>query len=228
MKQKKSIENVSLTFECPQNWDAMAVCGNGRFCTVCQKIVYDFTDKSQKDYEIALRQHGGQMCGRFTSTQMAPSVNFAQVAALAALSITAAYGNAQTLDTIAPPPQAIMGEIALPRMQKDKNDNVFCLFAEQQPEFLGGQAAMHQFIKDSLKYPMVSQENEIQGTVYVSFIVETDGQLTNINVKRGISGGCNEEAVRLVNLMSGQWKAGKQMGKPVRVAYTIPIKFKLE
>jgi hypothetical protein len=100
MKQKKSIENVSLAFECPQNWDSMAVCGNGRFCNVCQKIVYDFTDKSQKDYEIALRQHGGQMCGRFTKKQLTPSVNFAKVAALAAFSFVATEVHAQKEDTM--------------------------------------------------------------------------------------------------------------------------------
>jgi TonB family protein len=113
-------------------------------------------------------------------------------------------------------------------MPKQDADGVFVGAVEQSPEFLGGTKALMKFITDSLQYPKALQQNTMQGTVYVGFIVETDGQLTQINVKRGIGGGCNEEAIRLVNLMQGKWKAGKQSGKPVRVAYTIPIKFKLD
>jgi TonB family protein len=227
MKQEKEIQNVSLSFTCTQNWDSMTVCGNGRFCTVCQKIVYDFTDKSQKDYEIALRQHNGKMCGRFQAHQTKSHSMWTRAAALAALSFTAACGNAQTVDSLLPSPPPLIGEIERPIEQKDKDNQVF-LMPEQSPAFLGGQNGIVTFIKNNLQYPKIAKENQIQGTVYISFIVETDGSLTNIAVKRGIGGGCNEEAVRLVNLMLGQWKVGKQNGKPVRVAYMMPIKFRLD
>lgn len=224
MKTKKAIQNVELSFVCLQNWDSMTVCGNGRFCNVCQKIVYDFTDKSQKDYEIALRQHGGQMCGRFTKQQLSPSVKIAKVAALAALSFGATEVNAQNADTI---PYRLIGEVEIPTKQEYNKDYVFGI-VEENPEFVDGYKARHQFIKDSLKYPIIGRDMGIEGTVFVGFIVETDGRLTDIQVRRYFHPDFSAEALRVVNLMQGKWKAGKQSGKPVRVAYTIPIKFRLE
>jgi TonB family protein len=129
----------------------------------------------------------------------------------------------QKQDSILPPPPPI----ACGTPEPNPNEQGVFWDVEERPQFIGGHKAMHQLIKDSLRYPMVAKENEIQGTVYVGCIVETDGQLTDITVKRGIE-WFNKEAVRLVHLMSGKFTTGKQMGKPVRTAYTIPIKFKLE
>ena len=222
MKQKKAIENVQLSFACPQDWDNMATCAGGRFCTVCQKVVYDFTNKSQKDYDRMLKQQNGKMCGRFQPAQLNPTATLAKAAALAALSFMPACTNAQIP---APPPPPVIGEIEVPKTLG--KDDVYTI-VEQNPEFEGGVKAMFKFIKDSLQYPQVAKENEIEGTVYVGFVVEKDGRLTEINIKRGISGGCNEEAARLINLLSGKWKAGKSKGVPVRVRYVLPINFKLD
>jgi periplasmic protein TonB len=101
------------------------------------------------------------------------------------------------------------------------------LFVEQAPEFVNGLKAMYQFLGDNIKYPAVARENNIEGTVYVGFVVGKDGAIRDVKVKRGIGGGCNEEAIRVVELMP-KWNAGKQNGKPVSVSYTIPIKFKLD
>ena len=220
MKQKKDIQNVELSFVCPQNWDSMTVCGNGRFCNVCQKIVYDFTDKSQKDYEKALRQHDGQMCGRFTKQQLTPSVNFAKVAALATLSFGITEGNAQNLDSIPVPPPSTHQQVS------DDKDAFLGMIVELNPEFIGGYKAMFEFLKENLKYPKHARDCE--GTVYVGFVVKTDGNLTDVNVKRGLHPDIDDEAVRVVKMMSGKWKPGMQSGKPISVAYTIPIKFRLE
>jgi TonB family protein len=83
------------------------------------------------------------------------------------------------------------------------------------------------FIKDNLKNPS-PELGCMEGTVYVGFVVETDGRLTDIQAKRSFYPDFSVEALRIVNLMQGKWKAGKQSGKPVRAAYTIPIKFRLE
>ena len=97
---------------------------------------------------------------------------------------------------------------------------------EKMPEFPGGGYAYYKFLADSIQYPQLAIENKIQGTVYVQFVIEKDGSITNIKVLRGIGGGCNEEAVRVIKSMPN-WIPGKQKGKPVRVLYNLPIKFNL-
>ncbi len=111
-------------------------------------------------------------------------------------------------------------------MVKEAPEKIFTI-VEQNPEFPDGQAALFKWLGSNIKYPAVARENGIEGTVYVGFVVNTDGSIVDVSVKRGIGGGCNEEAVRVVQQMP-RWKPGKQQGRPVRVAYTLPIKFKLE
>jgi protein TonB len=95
------------------------------------------------------------------------------------------------------------------------------------PEFATGQAAMFKYLSENIKYPAVARENAIEGTVYLGFIVDADGNITNVTVKRGVSGGCTEEAVRVVSGMP-KWKPGKQQGRAVKVNFTLPVKFKLD
>lgn len=97
---------------------------------------------------------------------------------------------------------------------------------EIMPEFPGGGYAFYKFLADSIQYPQLAIENKIQGKVYVQFVVEEDGSITDIKVLRGIGGGCDEEALRIIKLMPN-WIPGKQNGKPVRVLYNLPIKFNL-
>ena len=106
-----------------------------------------------------------------------------------------------------------------------KRDKLFVV-VEDKPEFIGGESALFKYISENIKYPKVARENNIEGTVYVGFVVEADGSITDVDVKRGVGGGCSEEAVRVISAMP-DWKPGRQQGQPVAVAYTIPIKFKL-
>ena len=78
-----------------------------------------------------------------------------------------------------------------------------------------------------MRYPAMARESNIQGRVYVSFIVEKDGSVSNIQLLRGIGGGCDEEAIRVVGAMP-QWQPGRQNGRAVRVAYNLPIRFSLK
>ena len=105
--------------------------------------------------------------------------------------------------------------------QKDavKVLNVFTI-VEQTPEYPGGFPAMWAFIKTKLRAP----EPKIVGTVYVGFIVDVDGVLIGINIKRGFRKDMNDEALRVIKLMP-RWKAGRQGNKAVPVAYTLPIRF---
>ena len=114
-----------------------------------------------------------------------------------------------------------------PELPEDKHsgesDEPF-IWAEDMPEFYGGEDALYRFLGKNIQYPKLAKEIGIQGTVYVTFIVEKDGSISNASLIRGIGGGCDEEAMRVVRLMP-KWKAGKQRGVPVRVQFNLPIKF---
>jgi periplasmic protein TonB len=106
------------------------------------------------------------------------------------------------------------------------NEKVF-LVVEQPPEFNGGQRAMYKFLAENLKYPAAAYKRRIEGSVFVSFVVEQDGSIKEASVIKGISPECDQEAIRLV-LMMPKWVPGVQSGKLVRVKHVFPIKFKLE
>ncbi len=98
---------------------------------------------------------------------------------------------------------------------------------ESMPSFPGGDAARMKYLQENINYPQMARESGIQGTVYVTFVVETNGEVTDIRILRGIGGGCDEEAVRVIEGMP-KWNAGMQRGKPVRVQFNMPIKFTLQ
>lgn len=98
---------------------------------------------------------------------------------------------------------------------------------ESMPTYPGGDAARMKFLQENIKYPQMARESGIQGTVYVTFVVEPDGSVSDVRVLRGIGGGCDEEAVRVIKAMP-KWIPGKQRGKPVRVQFNMPIKFTLQ
>lgn len=98
---------------------------------------------------------------------------------------------------------------------------------EQQPEYPGGIEALRNFLGKNLNYPRAAASAGVSGRVYVSFVVNTDGSLTNIHVLKGIGFGCDEEAIRVMQKMP-HWKPGKQSGRAVRVKFNLPIAFTLE
>ncbi|MDD2322952.1 MAG: energy transducer TonB, partial [Bacteroidales bacterium] len=101
------------------------------------------------------------------------------------------------------------------------------LVVENQPEFPGGEAARLKYLSENIEYPQMAKESGIQGIVFVTFVVEPNGSISNVAILRGIGGGCDEEAVRVVQNMPS-WKPGKQRGRPVRVRFNMPIKFTLQ
>ena len=98
---------------------------------------------------------------------------------------------------------------------------------EEMPSFPGGEAKLMEFVGKNIKYPQIARETGIQGRVFVNFVVEPDGSVSNVTVLRGIGGGCDEEAMRVVKNMP-KWKPGKQRGKAVRVQYMLPVNFRLQ
>jgi protein TonB len=97
---------------------------------------------------------------------------------------------------------------------------------EENAGYPGGETARQKFLSDNIKYPSLAKEVGIQGVIYVTFVVERDGSLSNIKILKGIGGGCDEEAIRVVKLMP-KWISGKQRGKSVRCQFNMPIKFTL-
>lgn len=106
-----------------------------------------------------------------------------------------------------------------------EEDTVYQI-VEQMPQYTGGEEAMMKYVSENIKYPQAAKDKNIAGRVFVSFVVEKDGSIGEVKVLRGIGGGCDEEAVRVIKGMP-KWKPGIQKGKPVRVSYMMPINFKL-
>lgn len=113
-----------------------------------------------------------------------------------------------------------------PEEDPGDNNGIPFVIVEKMPVFEGGESEMYKFLKDNLEYPDQARETGIQGIVYTTFVVEKDGSITNIKLLRGIGGGCDDEAIRVISLMP-KWTPGLQRMKPVRVAFNMPISFKL-
>lgn len=98
---------------------------------------------------------------------------------------------------------------------------------EDMPLFPGGPAELNKYIAQSVKYPVIAQENGIQGRVYISFVVNAKGKIENVKVARGVDASLDKEAVRVVEAMP-DWKPGRQGNKAVKVSFTIPVNFVLQ
>jgi protein TonB len=105
-------------------------------------------------------------------------------------------------------------------------DNVPISVPQVMPEFPGGYEALLSFLKANITYPAEARASNIEGTVYLGFVVERDGTVSDIRILRKIGGGCEEEALRVASLMP-KWTPGYQFNRPVRVAFTMPVKFTL-
>ncbi len=109
----------------------------------------------------------------------------------------------------------------------DSSGNILDSVCIIMPEFYGGDEARNQFLAKYIIYPKNATENGIQGTVYVSFIVDSNGKISEIKILSGIGGGCDEEVIRVVKLMP-KWKPGTANGKPVKIIFHMPVYFKLQ
>jgi protein TonB len=133
------------------------------------------------------------------------------------------------LETVKGDPNAIDPGIVDPGPGTVEAPQIFT-YVEQMPEFPGGIDAIHEFLYKNINYPDIAKESNIQGRVTVRFVVNEEGTMSDFSVSKGIGGGCDEEAIRVLKKMgsSTKWKPGKQNGRAVKVYYTLPITFKLE
>ena len=116
--------------------------------------------------------------------------------------------------------------IAEPEPPKVEETKVFDV-VEEMPQFPGGQAALLEYLAKNIKYPVVAEENGIQGRVIVTFVVERDGSITDVKVVKSVDPSLDKEASRVVKSMP-KWQPGKQNGSAVRVKYTVPVTFRLQ
>ena len=116
--------------------------------------------------------------------------------------------------------------IAQPEPPKEEETKVFDV-VEQMPSFPGGPSALMQFLSSNIKYPVVAEENGVQGRVVCTFVVERDGSITDVRVIKSVDPSLDKEAVRVVKSMP-KWIPGKQNGSAVRVKYTVPVTFRLQ
>lgn len=109
----------------------------------------------------------------------------------------------------------------------DENTSVPFTFVEQMPEFQDGYAGLVRYLRKNLKYPSLARENNISGTVILQFVVTAQGKIKDARVVRGIGGGCDQEALRVVREMP-DWKPGLHNGRAVPVTFTLPVAFELK
>lgn len=144
-----------------------------------------------------------------------------------------------------PPPQDELKETNVGKTTQEGSGEVFDLpdegtgnvidegaqqiytFVEQMPEFLGGEEELFKYLSKNIKYPAMARESGLTGTVYVTFVVEGSGKIKDAKILKGIGGGCDQEALRVVQNMP-PWKSGKQNGRAVSVQCNLPIKFTLK
>lgn len=112
------------------------------------------------------------------------------------------------------------------QVQEEEPKQTFTV-VEVMPEYPGGENEMMKFLAENIKYPTAAKENGISGKVFITFVVEKNGLITDVKILRGIGGGCDEEAIKVIKLMP-KWKPGTQRGQAVRVQYNVPIKFTLD
>jgi protein TonB len=121
----------------------------------------------------------------------------------------------------------IVGPVSVGPAVSEEEDNVVFQVVETMPSFPGGDAALFKFLNDNVKYPVIAQENGIQGRVICQFVVNRDGTIVDVEVVRNVDPSLDKEAIRVIKSMPN-WSPGKQRGKSVRVKYTLPVNFRLQ
>lgn len=118
---------------------------------------------------------------------------------------------------------------AIPPTSDEEEEKIYSV-VEQNAEYTGGMSALIKFISSTIVYPDYAKENEIQGRVYLQFVVKSDGTLSDIQVARSVPGGAilDKEAIRVLKLTSGKWKPAQQNGKPVSCRMNFPVSFVLQ
>ena len=216
------INNVQLHFQCTQDISAMRDVEGGKYCTHCEKTVYDFTNSNSDAFRKILADNNHNICGKFRRDQLVQPTETVKPlwkkwvsAAMILLGI-----NLLQQKAFAQTPQSDTLKTKQSNSVEQNSNEVFGGVG-YQPEYPGGLEKFYALIKKHLK--------DIEGAsgkkAIVTFMVEKDGSLSDIKALRGPNEAAKAEAVRVVKLTS-KWKPGTQDNKPVRIQFTMPITFK--
>lgn len=227
---ENEIENIRLKFNCPADWEAMEAIDGVRYCTHCQKNVYDFTDAKRDEFLLILAENGGNICGRFRIEQTAPLIIklpswkkwVSAALVLIGINVFSDKANAQnkvSKSTKSPSSQQlILPEIVAlgrPMIDGDTSQNMPYNLA---PRFVGGDIAYQKFLKKNLQHG-----SEItKGRVFIMFDVNRDGSLSNYQLLRYPSLATGEEVLRVFKL-SPKWKPAMRNNKPVKASWTLLV-----
>ncbi|HEY0031206.1 MAG TPA: energy transducer TonB [Bacteroidia bacterium] len=279
------IKNFSVPDPCHESWQNMLPQQNGRYCGSCQKVVVDFTNKTNQEILDYINANSGKkMCGTFKKQQLPqippPPHHEKSIRFLAALLLvfgmtlfscnSVVFGDKESVeeiksekcyqttgimiiepdtvpasDKIVSQIQPVTGVIAAPELVitepyitgdmvlpdeeehdtiKVRKEDIVLGIVDQMPEFKEGGQSLQQYIQLNLKFPNTALEEDIKGTVYVTFVVKKDGSINDVKLLRGIHPDCDAEALRVIRNMP-DWKPGKNKGELANVQVNIPIKF---
>jgi protein TonB len=126
-----------------------------------------------------------------------------------------------------PEPEDVMGDLSKVQPTETEEREPIYFSVEEMPKFPGGEAALFKYLANEIEYPQIAQINGVQGRVYVSFVVNKKGEITQVELARSVDPNLDREALRVVSSMP-QWKPGRQNNELVSVSFTIPISFVLE
>ncbi len=115
----------------------------------------------------------------------------------------------------------------IPEVAEPDDDAIIFINVQEMPEFPGGMSALLRYIAKSVRYPVIAQENRVEGRVFVTFVVNSRGEVQDVEISRGVDPALDKEAIRVIRTLP-DWKPGKQRGKPANVRYTVPINFMLQ
>jgi TonB family protein len=230
------LQNIKLSFKCPKQLNELQPCNGDWYCDGCHKIVYDFRGMNETQVMDAFAKNNYQMCGIFDAgrIEVLPQLPkwFKWVsAAMLFLGLASWQGHLKgevmrkPVDTLKnekvdPFP---LGKVIKRPINTKKSDNYSLLgmAIEIVPSFPGGEVALAKYLKIHL-----TNTNKLVGKVYVKFIVERDGSLSDITIVKSSVPEANAEAIAVFRA-SPKWKPGLQNGKPIRVQFTVPVNFSL-
>lgn len=219
---KASLEDKKLTF---------ALIGFVFILSVCY-VALEWTAKEVTKYEVADMdlQFEEEIDIQQTQQETPPPPPPPAAPEIEVLEIVDDEQEVESVEINSEDDKDVAVEIAAPIAveEEEEDDNVVFVKAEKDPEFPGGVQALFKYLSEHIKYPVIAQENGIQGQVICQFTVNKDGSIVDIVVVRS-SGepSLDKEAIRVINSMP-KWKPGEQRGKPVRVKFTLPVRFRLQ
>lgn len=234
------IHNVRLT-ACAVAPEQLTPGPGGQFCAACQRVVHDFTGASQADLARAqAAAPDGRVCGRFRLSQLAPESRparlrrrlrlFLLVAGLVLVQgLNARQAWAQLRPGVAQGPGKLAARRIPPHQPPlcppDTSHRQTTVFGgpEKMPVPPGSMDGLMKFLAQNLHYP--ATQTNAEGKVFVSFVVQPTGQLTDFKVVKGIAPAFDAEALRVLRLMPA-WTPGEQNGRPVACHYTVPVTFR--